>query len=115
MIIMYTMNLQWINSLVTSFCLLENQVQQVEMLEKIHDIPQERLCSEGISSAELKDWPKAGEIDYKDVSASYHDEQEHILHNISFTIKAGAFMAIVGRNGAGKSTLVKALVRLFEV
>ena len=44
MIIMYSMNLQWVNSLVTSFCLLEAQVQQVEILEKINDIPQESCC-----------------------------------------------------------------------
>jgi len=84
------------------------------LLEKIHEIPQERLC-DGLSKEELKDWPQGGHIEYKGVTASYHDDQDKILRNVSFEAKPGTFLAVVGRNGAGKSTLVNALVRLFEL
>ena len=43
-----------------------------------------------------------------------YPHQEEILHNVSFTIRAGDFLAIIGPNGAGKSTLLKLLLRLLK-
>ncbi|QBD77557.1 ABC transporter ATP-binding protein [Ktedonosporobacter rubrisoli] len=56
-------------------------------------------------------------IEFRDVSFTYPDkdpETETALHHVSFTIKAGEAIALVGRNGAGKTTLVKLLTRLYD-
>ena len=37
-----------------------------------------------------------------------------VLHNISFTLESGDFLALVGPNGSGKSTLVKTLIGLLK-
>lgn len=54
-----------------------------------------------------------GEICFENVSFSYRDDRP-ILKNISFTIKPGEKVAIVGASGAGKSTLVKLLFRFYD-
>lgn len=44
----------------------------------------------------------------------YPNSAEWALEDVSFTIKPGTKMAVVGRNGAGKSTIVKLLTRFYE-
>lgn len=53
------------------------------------------------------------EICFNDVSFTYPDGR-HAISNVSFTIKSGEKLAIVGENGAGKSTLVKLLLRFYD-
>ena len=50
----------------------------------------------------------------RNVSFTYAGNETPTLHNISFDIRAGEKVAIVGYNGAGKSTLVKLLTRLYD-
>lgn len=54
------------------------------------------------------------EIKVNCVTFHYPEQDQKILDNISFTIKAGERIAIVGQNGAGKSTLVNCLLGLYE-
>ncbi len=53
-------------------------------------------------------------IEFKNVSFSYNEENE-ILHNISFKINHGQTLAIVGNSGGGKSTIVNLLPRFYDV
>lgn len=57
---------------------------------------------------------KQGEIKFEKVNFSYQDDRE-ILHDISFTVKPGNKLAIVGHSGSGKSTLARLLFRFYEV
>lgn len=46
-------------------------------------------------------------IRFEDVSYSYPGSNQVILENVSFTVKKGEFLGIIGRNGSGKSTLAR--------
>ena len=53
-------------------------------------------------------------IEFKKVSFKYPNSERYIFKDLSFKIKAGERLAIVGINGAGKTTLVKLITRLYE-
>ncbi len=53
-------------------------------------------------------------IEFRNVSYTYQGKSEAALKNISFTLRAGESIALVGQNGAGKTTLVKLLTRLYD-
>ncbi|MCK4696217.1 MAG: ABC transporter ATP-binding protein, partial [Candidatus Cloacimonetes bacterium] len=70
--------------------------------------------------SEIVDSPSAIEkksfenkIEFKDVSFSY-DEQMEVLKNISFDVKKGEQVAIIGGSGSGKTTLVNLLSRMYD-
>jgi ATP-binding cassette subfamily B protein len=54
-----------------------------------------------------------GEICFENISFRYHEKRE-IINDISFTIKPGQKVAVVGESGAGKSTLVKLMFRFYD-
>ena len=54
-----------------------------------------------------------GDIDFKQVSFHYRDEEINALNNISFKIKVGERVAIIGRVGSGKSTVGKLILKLY--
>jgi ATP-binding cassette subfamily B protein len=55
-----------------------------------------------------------GEIRFDHVSFAYPGAQANALTDLSFTVKAGETLAVVGRNGAGKTTLFKLICRLYD-
>ena len=55
-----------------------------------------------------------GEIEFKDVRFGYIEDEE-VLKGVSFHIKAGETVAIVGATGAGKSTIINLLNRSYEI
>ncbi|MEM0912156.1 MAG: ABC transporter ATP-binding protein/permease [Pseudomonadota bacterium] len=57
---------------------------------------------------------KNASVTFENVSFSY-DQKRSILKNLSFDIKSGQKVAVVGDSGSGKSTLVKLLFRLYDV
>ena len=58
--------------------------------------------------------PFAGALELRDVGFAYPASERAVLDGLSFTIPAGAKVAIVGENGAGKTTIVKLLSRLYD-
>lgn len=56
----------------------------------------------------------APRIEFKNVSFAYPNGTE-VLRDISFVIKPGESLALVGVNGAGKTTLIKLLCRFYDV
>ena len=56
----------------------------------------------------------AGDVTFDHVTFGYQPAQE-VLHDISFTVPAGKFAALVGHSGAGKTTAAYLLARLYDV
>ena len=58
-----------------------------------------------------------GEVEFRDVSFKYvaTGSGDDVLSHISFTVKPGQFVAIVGGTGTGKSTLVNLIPRFYDV
>ncbi len=55
-----------------------------------------------------------GEIEFKQVSFGYPGQESHALEDISFKVKPGERIGILGRIGSGKSTIARLLIGLYE-
>ncbi|MCT4663037.1 MAG: ABC transporter ATP-binding protein/permease [Tissierellales bacterium] len=79
-------------------------------LGRIHDILE--IPAEDFETGK-KDVNVNGNITFDNVCFSYDDDSD-VLNNISFKIKAGQTLAILGSTGSGKSSLVHLLTRLYD-
>lgn len=55
-----------------------------------------------------------GDVEFKNVWFAYTDEQ-YVLRNISFKVRAGQTVAIVGNTGSGKTTIISLMNRLYHI
>ena len=56
-----------------------------------------------------------GDIAFRDLTFQYPDGELNALHNVSFTIRAGEKVGLVGKTGSGKTTLVDLILRTYNV
>jgi ATP-binding cassette subfamily B protein len=56
-----------------------------------------------------------GEIEFKNVSFTYDDTEITALHNISFKVKKGETLAILGKTGSGKSSILSLITRQHDI
>jgi ATP-binding cassette subfamily B protein len=85
--------------------------QCVASLKKIERLfsekPEKEVIKERVEIKEIR-----GEIIFKNVSFKYKDE--YVLKNISFHVKPGETLAIMGLTGSGKTTIVNLIGRFYE-
>ncbi len=73
-----------------------------------------RLEEEPLHEGVYPEWPLRGEIIFDHVSFAYDGEESEALHNISFTVRPGQKIALMGGTGAGKTSLVNLLPRFYD-
>ncbi len=82
---------------------------KLEDFYTLEDLFRER--EEPAGNADIKD--VKGEVEFRDESFGFGNSSQG-LHNVSFSVKAGQTVAIVGPTGAGKTTLVNLLQRVYD-
>src|SRR5690606_13925192 len=98
-----------LNELSNQFNQLLAAIAGAERVFDIIDEPSEELDEE--DAIEI-DEPK-GNIEFRNVDFAY-DEDETVLKNISFNVKAGETVAFVGHTGAGKTTIINLISRFYN-
>ncbi len=89
---------------------LQQVLLSVDRIGDILNVAPEAEPGTGLVLPELQ-----GQVIFDQVFFRYRPNTEAILRGISFTVKPGMFVGIVGRSGSGKSTLSKLLQRLYPV
>ncbi len=93
--------------------IFNNFINNIAYLERIFETMDEEVTVDDAPDAiELP--PIKGEVTFENVSFSYEEGKE-ILHNVSFTVKPGESIALVGPTGAGKSTIVNLISRFYDL
>ncbi|CAH8527972.1 unnamed protein product [Schistosoma rodhaini] len=79
-------------------------------------LPKERKSGIAYPTGLLPNWPASGSIFFNNVSLTYRQNSQSVkaLDDVTFTIKPGECVGIVGRTGSGKSSLIKVLLRLVD-
>ncbi|CEI66013.1 unnamed protein product [Fusarium venenatum] len=59
-------------------------------------------------------WP-AGKIEIEGITASYSDQTQPVIHDVSLVVEPGQKVCLCGRSGSGKSSLILSILRLLEL
>ncbi|RZB30188.1 MAG: ATP-binding cassette, subfamily B, bacterial MsbA [Desulfobacteraceae bacterium Eth-SRB1] len=94
--------------LATANLQIQKALAALERVSALFDITIEENVGVGRKVEKLK-----GKIEFREVSFSY-DEREPVLENVSFVIKPGEQVAIVGPSGVGKTTLLSLMLCFYR-
>ena len=101
----------YVGSILTAWNAMQTASLKICDFREFLDLPDEDSGGRTLSADALRHAP---EIVFEHVSFRYDGAEQDTLHDISFTLRAGERMALVGMNGAGKTTLVKLLCGLYR-
>lgn len=99
-----------VRDLAEKYNILQSAMASSERLFKLLNEEPEVKDPEAPLRADLA----SNEIEFRHVSFAY-SAQDWVLRNVSFRVKSGQTVAIVGHTGAGKSTLINLLSRFYDV
>ncbi|KAI8944427.1 P-loop containing nucleoside triphosphate hydrolase protein [Xylaria longipes] len=103
-----------LTALVQFWTLLETSLGAIARIKDFSDTtPEEAIAQE--SSEPPSNWPSHGAVTFESVSACYEDDGPLILRDVSFSLKGGQKIGIVGRTGSGKSSTVQAILRMINL
>lgn len=100
-----------ISTLFTLLISINTQHSYLESYNELMDMKNRKY--EGTLPVE-KRFDNEYELEFRDVSFHYPNNDSLVLKNVSFQLKRGQKLAIVGANGAGKTTFIKLLCRLYD-
>ncbi|KAI0076652.1 P-loop containing nucleoside triphosphate hydrolase protein [Panus rudis PR-1116 ss-1] len=91
------------------FNIVETRGNSLERIQQYLEIEHEpKPTARGIPPAY---WPASGDLRVEQLSARYSEDGPKVLQDITFHVKSGERVGIVGRTGSGKSSLTLALLR----
>ena len=96
-------SLGWVSSMVQ-----EAEASQKRLNEFLKIEPE--IKNKNLNKSVIK-----GSISFENVSYTYEDTNISALQNISFTVKKGETLAILGKTGSGKSTILSLISRMYDV
>jgi ATP-binding cassette, subfamily B, multidrug efflux pump len=103
-----------ISDMSEKFNVLQAAMASSERIFKLLDTPVKIATSEQSPAVPVAHGRHAGSIQFENVSFAYNDD-DYVLRNISFEVKPGERVGIVGATGSGKSTLINLLLRFYDV
>ncbi|KIY65429.1 multidrug resistance-associated ABC transporter [Cylindrobasidium torrendii FP15055 ss-10] len=114
-VLTYTLSVtQMLTLAVSQFAQNEQNMNAVERVLAYTQLPAEGR-PEKETTIPSREWPQGGEIVFTDVTMAYRPGLPAVLKNVSFAVRPGEKVGIVGRTGAGKSSLLQALFRIVEL
>ena len=87
-------------------------MQMVTSMNRIYDVLDEKPVI--LDTEDSRAFPIEGAFTFENVSFGYHT-YEPVLEDISFSVKPGEMIGLVGASGTGKSTLINLIMRLYDV
>ncbi|MDF3033208.1 MAG: hypothetical protein K0R76_162 [Alphaproteobacteria bacterium] len=100
---------QYFAALIGMVGVIDRLLHLIPHIERVQPILKERAEQDGEQKIQTL---FKGKITFQNVSFQYKSTGPLVLDNVSFTINAGEWVAIVGPSGAGKSTLIKLILGL---
>jgi len=105
----------YLNWGVRQFADIESRMTSIERLKYFARLPAEVDESHHhYTEGQLNHWPSKGEIEVNNLYVRYAEHLPTVLKGVSFKVKSGERVGIIGRTGSGKSTLFQALYRFIE-
>ncbi|KIJ27976.1 hypothetical protein M422DRAFT_37506 [Sphaerobolus stellatus SS14] len=93
---------------------LSMTLSKIKELYRVEDIPIAVLDGTEKFVRDEKSASRGMEMEFKNVSFKYPETTANAIEDVSFRVKEGQTLVIVGVNGSGKSTLLKLLNRLYD-
>ena len=105
----FTIILNAMLSITRMFVIYNRSFASASRIVKVLDAPEDLIVAEESAAPKKEPW----HIAFENVTFSYH-KREPSIENISFHLRRGETLGVIGATGSGKSTVLRLLMRLYD-